>query len=368
MSVIQPAKETNMNKLTEWCINKIERDYPDDIALLIGVRGHSTNGDGHGEVFDYFVPCTDRGYELSRAFIVEGIGHDLYPRSFERLEGSADLDEMISVLKNGFILYARTPEDETRFIGLQEKLRKNLADSSFTYKKAVEYVHSAEDVFSTLMFEDRLFRARNEVCGILKYISSAIAFINGSSADEPLFSEAQTYEVCSEDLIYGCANLLEVPDGFFKYAGDIIHAGSIEDCRHIAENLIRTARQFLAEHKVMDRSDDTADIIDYNDLAGWYQEMSLTWHRLRYYTENNMIEKAYCDACYLQSELIAISPEFNIPEYNLLDSFDASRPELVRIRADRIEQEIRRVITDNGVKIDEFATLEDFLKSEKESL
>ncbi len=46
-----------MNKLTEWCINKIKKDYPDDVALLIGVKGHSTNGDGHGEFLTILFPA-----------------------------------------------------------------------------------------------------------------------------------------------------------------------------------------------------------------------------------------------------------------------------------------------------------------------
>lgn len=54
-----------MHPLTKWVINKIENEYKDDIALLVGIKGHSTNGDGHGECFDFFVPATERGNELA---------------------------------------------------------------------------------------------------------------------------------------------------------------------------------------------------------------------------------------------------------------------------------------------------------------
>lgn len=366
-----------MHELTKWCIEKIKREYPEDIALLIGIRGHSTNGDGHGEIFDYFVPCTDRGYELSRAFIVEGVGHDLYPRSWERLERSVSLDEMITVLKNGFVLYARSPEDEARFKDLQKRLEVNLANPLYTHKKATELLHSAEDVFSTLMFEEKLFKARNEVCGILLYLSQAVAFVNGTSADEPLFSEIQAYDNEVESQMYSCPNLLELPDSFFRYAGDVISARNIAECRKAGEDLIRTTKHFLeeksaklqwkmAEDEIVGISKpDVDEPSNLEMLAEWYQELSLTWRRIRYFTENNMVEKAYCDACNLQSELIAIAEEFGIPEYDLLDSFDAERLELLRVRADRIETEIHRILTDHGVKIDEFATLEDFLASEE---
>ena len=69
----------NMNKLTDWVIRKIKQEYKDDVALLIGIRGHSTNDDQHGICFDYFIPATERGNELAETFIIDGIGHDLYP-------------------------------------------------------------------------------------------------------------------------------------------------------------------------------------------------------------------------------------------------------------------------------------------------
>ncbi len=269
------------------------------------------------------------------------------------------------MLSNAIILYARTPEDEAHFLDLQEMLRNNLADSSYTYKKAVSLEHSAEDIYSTLTYEGRFFRAKSELYGIHKYLSSAVAFINGTYADNPIFSEQQAYSVGAEDRIYGCPGLLEIPDGFFRYAGEIISAKSIDDCKSAAEKLIRTTKSFLENKKIPEES--APVMIDFDYLAEWYQEMSLTWRRLRYFTENGLIEKAYCDASYLQYELISIASEFGIPEYSLIDSFDACRPEQIRNRADRIEQEIRKLLTDNAVKIDEFATLEDFLVLEEEN-
>ena len=46
----------NIHPLTKWVINKIENEYKDDVALLIGIKGHSTDRDCHGECFDFFVP------------------------------------------------------------------------------------------------------------------------------------------------------------------------------------------------------------------------------------------------------------------------------------------------------------------------
>jgi len=104
------------NKLTDWVIRKIEKEYKDDVALLLAVHGHNVNEDQHGVCFDYYVPATERGNELAETFIIDGIGHDLYPRSWERLENSVSLNDMPIAIDTAEILYARSKEDEERFI------------------------------------------------------------------------------------------------------------------------------------------------------------------------------------------------------------------------------------------------------------
>jgi hypothetical protein len=123
------------NKLTEWVINKIKNEYADDVALLVAVEGVSVNGDGHGEPFDYFVPATERGNELSQTFIIDGVGNDLYPRSWERTRRTADLEDLATLcLGNAKILYSRSKEDEEKFEKLRERLFENLANDGFVYK------------------------------------------------------------------------------------------------------------------------------------------------------------------------------------------------------------------------------------------
>ena len=34
----------------------------------------------------YFIPKTERAYSFARTFMIEGVGYDIYPMSWERLE------------------------------------------------------------------------------------------------------------------------------------------------------------------------------------------------------------------------------------------------------------------------------------------
>lgn len=208
----------NTAKLTQWAINKIKTEYPDDIALLIACRGHETDNDGHGVCFDYFIPITQRGCELSQTFLVDGVGHDLYPRSWERMEKSTTLDEMTCVLANAEIRYARSQADIDRFCALQQTLKDNLKDPVFVYRKALERLDDAMDIYRSLMFEEKMYRARSEAGYIQHYLSQAVAYINGTYAESAIFTENQAYGGNASNRLYHCPELATVPDSFFRYA------------------------------------------------------------------------------------------------------------------------------------------------------
>lgn len=106
----------------------------------------------------------------------------------------------------------------------------------------------------------------------------------------------------------------------------------------------------------------TVTNVDYYDLADWYQELSLTWRRIRFFCENNMVEEAYTDACYLQEEFMYISQEYQVEELNLLDSFDANDLSLLEERSNMLEETIKDILAEHKVSINSYDSLEDFLK------
>lgn len=351
-----------IHPLTNWAIQKIETHYKDDIALLIGIKGHATDGDCHGECFDFFIPATDKGYELSQTFIIDGIGHDLYPRSWERVEASANLEDMAIVLTGATILYARSDEDIARFEAIQQKLKDNLQNPDFIYGKALDALDKALDIYRSFMFENKSYRACSEAGYIHLYLSQAVAYLNHTVTDSPIFNERQAYDVIPENNIYHCSGLLEVPDGFFQNARKLLYTREVLPLREIVTSLISATKAFILERKP-----DTPSVskeINYQNLADWYQELSLTWRRIRYFCKQGMVEKACNDAGYLQNELLYIAEEFRLPELNLLDSFVPEDLELLALRSNCLEQIIKDIIKEHGISIREYDSLDDFLASE----
>ena len=359
-----------MHPLTTWVIDKIEKEYKDDVSLLIGIKGHSTDGDEHGEIFDFFVPATERGNELAETFIIDGVGHDLYPRSWERLENSVNLNDMPIVLDNATILYFRSEADTKRFEECRKRLHSNLHNDTFVYGKALECIDKALEIYRSMIFEEKLYRVRSEADCIHEWLSRGVAYLNHTYTESAIYSESQAYNEDERSRMYSCPEMKSVPDGFFVNAQKLLETDDVEVLRKTVFALLKATRSFILEHKPVSSSAAAStgnsagsDVskIDYQGLADWYQELSLTWRRLRYFCQNNMVEQAYTDACYLQEEFLYIAQEYKVQEFNLLDSFDKDNLSLLAERADSLEIIIKGILTEHGVKINSYSSVEDFL-------
>lgn len=337
-------------ELTNWAIKIIQQKYQDDVALLIAISGHALENDCHGECFDYFIPANENGNKLSQTFIIDGIGHDLYPRSWKRIENMAMLDDnFTNGLADGQILYARSEADRNQFIKMQEKLKANLQNQDYSMKKALEKLDTAMEIYRTMMFEDSLYKVRMAAGFIARYLSISVAFINGTYFKQRLDLE-------TEEL----TKMNDIPINFILYYEGIVKACSIDELKNYSHKLIHTTREFLTEHKLPKHPEIKAP--DYSELAAWYEEGSLTWRRIYYHCDTKNYKRAFPDAISLQHELNIIKEEFGLQEMDLLGSFDAEELRALKQKAMELEQYIISEIESHGVVLNKYETLEQFLE------
>lgn len=140
----------------------------------------------------------------------------------------------------------------------------------------------------------------------------------------------------------------------------LLQTGEVSALRVIVHDLISTTREFVLAGKP--EASAKKENVNYQDMGDWYQELSLTWRRIRYFCKNGMVEKAYNDACYLQSELFYVAAEFGVEEMNLLDSFVPEDLELLASRSNQLENLIRDILAQHRVEINEYVSLESFLE------
>lgn len=348
----------NNEGLKLWAIDKIKKQYQDDVSLLIGYDIERLEDDAKGPFqyykggFDYYVPETEKADSLAKTFILDGIGYDLYPRSWKRIAEMANLDDYNhAALAYAEVLYARSEEDVACFESYRKRLFDNLNNKEFVFKKALERLNFAMGIYQTMMFSENIGEVRMSAGFIADYLATAVAFSNGK-----IFKHCQTNQL--EEM----KNFNEIPKNFKAYYEAIILSVSIEELKNLCHLIILTTRKFLEERKIEKPSERAPN---YHDLAFWYQELSYTWRRIYRQCHLNNTRSAFMWSCSLQHELTIIKDEFQLDNIDLLSSFNPHNLTPLKNRAEALEQYIVDTITNNGVAIEAYESLEEFLEKNK---
>ncbi|WMJ23850.1 hypothetical protein RBG61_04065 [Paludicola sp. MB14-C6] len=342
--------KTTNELLLNWTIEKIKKEYNNDVALLIGNTSLKMEQDKEGSYFDYFVPINEKGNNLAETFIINGIGYDLYPRSWKRLEDMANLldDNNLHCLADGEILYYKNEEVKNKFISLQDKLKKNLQDKELMSKKSLEKLAIAMELYQTMMFEESIGNVRMAAGFIADFLSLAVAYSNHT-----YFKYNQVEQI--KELFV----MKTIPDNFIEYYKAIINADSINELKNLCHLIILTTRKYIKMKKAPIQPSHCE--INYTDLSFWYQELCYTWRRIYFYCDNKDVEKVFIWSCYLQQELNTIKEEFKLQDMDLLGHYHSNNLSDIRNQANVLEKYIVSEITTHGVQLNAFESIDEFL-------
>jgi hypothetical protein len=342
--------ENNLSQLDNWVIDKIKTEYEDDIALLIGHNAYRLEEDKPKASFSFFFPVTEKALSLSRTFIIDGAGFDLFPMSWERFGRMAALDEdNASCVLDAVILYSRTDGDARRFKEIQDRLKEHFADPRFMVHKALEKLDIAMGLYQTMLFEDALFKMRKSAGQILVYLAHAAAYSN------------QTYFHTSHQSYTGDLEAMKsLPQDFLRLYEEVVKAASAEELKKLCYKMIYSTRQYL---KV--KNGESKKLIPppgMSGLADWYQEMQYAWKEIYQWCDGNEPVKAFLRSSYLQSELDVVGEEFGLGEIDLMGAFNANNLKAYRKRAEAVEKQILAAIGKLGDTVESYATVEEFLE------
>lgn len=169
----------NRIRAAEILIEKIKKDYREDVAVVV-IMGSTIYGETHhlSDLDLYYVVNTARGYELAKTFIIDGIGYDFWPISWERIERIANYEERItSIVTEGKILYYGSDEDLKRF----NEIKMKALDCSDTLKfirKSEAVLGNAFKPLFLLNQASTLSQARNLGVQVMFSVTNAIALVN----------------------------------------------------------------------------------------------------------------------------------------------------------------------------------------------
>lgn len=346
-------KRMNTNsRLVGWIVHKVKTEYPNDIALVL-LYGSYINGSANSrsDVDCYFIPKTERGYALARTFILDGVGYDIFPMTWERVAGIADLQETLSPLVGDVrIVYCNSAEDAQRFHTLQERLKHNLEDDAFVQKAASDRCQAAGKLCAMLARETDLCQIRKTAGRMIMMLADAVAVYHHEYYHFGLKKQFEDLQNCFS---------ADIAEGYRK----VIEAGQSEEIAKHAMKLYRDVCCHLHVPCLLPESVETektaAGSVDASYLAGLYEEICSTFNKIYVCCEAGNHILAFLSAVCLQRDLDE-AREAGCPDYDLLRDFSYEALWKLSAAAQKIEADLVRLITESGGHIRKYDSMEQF--------
>lgn len=344
-------------RVLDWVVNKVRADYPDDVCLLAVYGSYVNRTDGPmSDVDFYYIPATVRADALCRTFIVEGVGYDLFPMSWERVEGLATLNEpLLPLLGDSEIAYCRSDDDRQRFEALRDALRRNLADAAFMHRKAVDTLSRAASEWRRLMAKDTPRDCRLGAGRVLLRLADAVAYENQTYYRQGLKKQFRDLQA-----------MPRLPEGFIDGYLAVIGARTSGQIREACATLVSATGKWLdcaitaanlPEEPVV--AVPPPEAVDFAELAEGYGELISTFNKVYAACDSGDAVTAFISAVCLQDVLCDV---FSGIDLDALGAYDAGD---LRRYADHVRGVEAQLVAyiEGGAPITRYATVDEFVSS-----
>lgn len=330
-------------RAAELLIEKIKKDYRDDVALVV-IMGSYIYNDTHGrsDLDMFFVPKTERAMKLGFTFIIDDIGFDFWPIKWERLERIADFEEKTtSIITEGKILYCASREDMLRF----EKIKSAASDVNDRMKfirKAAENLDRAYKNYYRLCGARDFGSAGVYAVGILYTLTFSIALLNGI-----------TVKRGRGKLKREILNMPLLPDRFSELYDAVFEAGDAGALSGLCRELIgNTEDLILREERKYRKPAAFADA-----LNGFYEESVNFYNKIYHACETGDKTAALFAGVELTCEIKDAFSDTDVSPGILPDIIGAYDPENLGLLASAArdhQNKFTSLLTANGVSVRRF--------------
>ena len=341
-------------QLVRWLRERAAGAFAGELSLVVSYGSHWNGTAGPlSDVDCYFVPKTERGQEFGGQFILQGVGYDIFPMSWERLRGIARLEESLAPLVgDAQVLYYGDEGDLERFRGLERELRHCLEDGAYCREMAGKRFDRAWGQWGRLKTGDLC--SRRLAAGLLLMdAAEAVAFANGTYFHRGLKGQFADLQA-----------MAQAPEGFLALYQQAIQAGDAQTLEKACGALLAALGNWLGITRPApapaQRDAEQGQGKDAAALGPWYEELSSTFQKLRSCRERGDWVLAFLSAVCLQRELEGIALEYAVPRYQVLGAYQWDDLDPLVQAADRAEAELTAAIRQSGGIIKEYDSWEDF--------
>lgn len=328
----------------EHLVKKIQNDYKEDISLVVMMGSHLYN-DTHekSDVDLYFVPKTKRGYELAMVFIMDGVGFDFWPISWERLERIASWKErIVSIVTEGKVLYHASDEDLMQF----NQLRKNaLSVENLSSLKDQAYIRFKEayHVHFDLCHAETIADVRKYGIKLLYLLTEVIAMYNQTPIKRgrgKLKSEMMAMK--------------DIPFGFIDHYDDVFIS---KDMKYIKksfdEMMLRSEDFFRKQHH--------QKITSFKEQAqGFYEEIINNYNKIERACQRNDYVTALYAAAEIEFEYDWLFKDTDVKHElpRLLSGYHHEALQPFSLHVKNHQEAFLKLLKEQGVTIKTFKSIE----------
>lgn len=336
----------DLDRLLNILVEKIKRDYRDDIAIL-HVHGSYVYHDTHSlsDLDIYFVPKTKRGCTLGCTFILEGIGCDFWALSWERLERiAAHQEKTASIITDGAVLYYSSEDDLKRFNDLKYRAL-DTSDHQKFLDNAKQQLSEAKHDYLKLQVSTTISDARVRAIGMIYTLSFALSLLNRVTIKRG--RKLLKDEILAMPLI---------PDDFAILFDSIFFAAGLSDIKTACTRLLKNTSDLFES---VNRPDGTS-ITFAQAFDGWYEEMIQSYNKIYHACEVGDIYTPLFAAAELTTEMREMFERSGTP-YSLPDlagAYDAKDLTQIKRAAGEHQKQFIALLHTHAVPIRQFESFD----------
>lgn len=355
MNELQKQKLLEKNqRLIDMVIERAKRDFPEDIAI-IGLTGSFSTGDFHekSDLDLIIINNTPRGWQISKCFILDDVGYDLYCTPWEtRILSAARLQSPhISHLTQLEVLYCSKPEDLQRLREYQQMALAELEQpiGEGCIRRSYPYFERAKSQFAEMLLTQELGAVRTAAANLAQELIDAVNCLNNSYFQRGIKRYWEELRV-----------LPYLPEGFEETYTALVGAKTVPELREHAKAMLESA---LALKAHMEKEFLPKPVPTHENLEGTYEELWCNYrNKVIKSTRDGNVSYAFLTALGAQGFLDEMAGELGTPKFDVMGAFSAQDLTGFCERFLAIMEEYRREYDKVGLQVERYDTFEELYK------
>lgn len=339
-------------QIIEYITKRGER-LANEIDLIVCYGSYVTgNATALSDVDLFYIPRTDN-HELSETFILNGVGYDIFPLSWDILQDIADFHNHLSpLLGDSIILFSHSDKERQRYEELKERMERNMNDEDLMKNRAIKRLKKAALYNSQIQQATDLSLARELAVKHLNTLTTCIAYQNQTYFHKGLKEQYQELQMFTR-----------LPEDFLALYQEVPQAQNLSALQSATGKLFSTASAFCYQPtdfyiKPDSPKEMSAATPDYHQAATWYEEVCSSFNKIYACELSGNFILAFLTAGSLQSSLkedLSIS----IATKELLSVFDWKNLAPLCQRAREIERDITISFITAGITLHRYKTIDE---------